>query len=278
MEDLRNVELSSAENTAYWWTRVIRGKVREIVISGAHNKSESEFANIFINFSEKNYRKLYLELSNLINEDISNFVSDSNTCGPDLFSQDTKEGQHNRLIEEISQIVKKKVPDICLSGNGSKDSVIYTSMSSASVWYKSCGLSKLPTKYEANYILTGDEKELKFYNTLLSTILILKEQDSSFDSTQQLKQNFCVEYAKNNDLDKLEPVINMFDKLFNIASDRNIIFGRSFQKTYSSTFRETDYAGLEEYMDIANHYANTILENCKIGSKKSHVKSLIKSI
>lgn len=173
MKEIQKVVLSSAENTAYWWNMIIRRKVREIVISGARNKNEYNFANIFMKFSERDWRRLYIELADLIIDDINTFVPKFTRYGIDAFNQDTDKGQHDRLNEELSKIVGKKVPDIRLASNNYKDSVIFTNLFGVSIWYKSCGINDLEPDYDSEYILTGDERELDFYNTLLSTMLVL---------------------------------------------------------------------------------------------------------
>lgn len=59
---LKEVELSSIEATAYWWVNTIRFRLRDIMTSGASDNNETLFAEIFYNFTEIDWRRLYLEL------------------------------------------------------------------------------------------------------------------------------------------------------------------------------------------------------------------------
>lgn len=275
MKEREKIELSSLEVTSYWWINVIKAKVRELVIQGPYDKNEEKFLNIFYNFTEKDWRNLYLELINYIMEDINNFVPRGDVIGIDTFEQDTDVNGHDRINEELSKILNGKVPDIRLASNSSKDSVIYTNMFGASVWYKSCGVINLPTIYDANYILTGDEKELHFYNSLLATISVLKELDRSFNSVSILRNQFCKEYKKVNKLKNyIKELKDLFDYSFNKASDNDIIYGRFWDETYSAYFKEIDYNGLDEFRTIAEYYANSILEKNNELLESINVKKL----
>ena len=277
MKEREKIELSSLEVTSYWWIKVIKAKVRELAVQGPYDKNEEKFLNIFYNYTEKDWRNLYLELINYIMEDINNFVPRGDVVGIDSFEQDTDVNGHNRINEELSKILKCKVPDIRLASNSSKDSVIYTNMFGASVWYKSCGVNNLPTICDANYILTGDEKELHFYNSLLATISVLKELDRSFNLVSILRNQFCKEYKKVNKLkDYIKELKDLFDYSFNKASDNDIIYGRFWDETYSAYFKEIDYVGLDEFRDVAEYYANSILQKNTELKESSDVKVLSK--
>lgn len=156
MRENEKVELSSIQATAYWWINQIRNKVKEIGLEKLSDKSEVKFAQTFYNFTEVEWRKLYLELVEYIAKDVENYIPQGYTFDIDAFSQDTDKGGHDRIDCEISKIIKQSVPDIRIASRSSKDSVIYTNMFGVSIWYKSCGISKLPTKYEPSYLLTGD--------------------------------------------------------------------------------------------------------------------------
>ena len=275
MYEREKIELSSLEVTSYWWINVIRKKVRELAIDGPHGQKEIKFLNTFYNCTEKDWRKIYLELTKYIMEDINNFVPQGDIIGIDAFSQDTDLGGHNRINAELSKITKCKIPDIRLASNSSKDSVIYTNMFGASVWYKSCGVTNLPTLYDACYILTGNEKELHFYNSLIATVSVLKGLDRNFNSVSVLRNVFCKEYKKVNKLkDTLKELKVLFDYSFNKASDSDIIYGRFWDETYSAYFREIDYVGLDEFMDIANYYSNVVLEKNRDLKENPHTKKL----
>ena len=137
-------------------------------------------------------------------------------------------------------------------------------MFGARVWYKSCNVTDLSTKYTPTYILTGDEQELDFYNLVISTIAVLEEQDRSFHSVSQLRNGFCKEYKKVNDLQEdLKVLADRFNQAFERASDKGIILGSYWKETYFSYFCDIDYVGLEQYMEMAEHYASVILQKSK---------------
>lgn len=272
MKEKAKIELSPIEATAYWWINTIRYRVREIAISGAIDKDEAKFADIFYSYTEIDWRKVYLELVKCVALDVDSYVSENTS---DTFSQDTKIGGHEKINEEIAKIIGQEIPDIRLASNGVKDSVIYTTTEMASVWYKSCGVNKLATKYEASYVLTGDKNSLDFYNLLISTIAILDNEESNFDSVSILRERFCREYVKLNENEKsIDEVIDMFNASFDKASRKKIILGRSFQESYFASFRDIDFVGLEAYSDLARHYANVVLQKTKGDDEKAFLKKL----
>lgn len=275
MSKNKEIEISSIEATAYWWINVIKNKVRELVISGTSDKQEIKFVEKFYNYTEKDWRNLYLELVNYITEDVNNYVPIGNIIGIDTFNQDTAKKGHDRINAELSKIMHCSIPDIRLASSSAKDSVIYTNMFGASVWYKSCGVTDLSTKYDPTYVLTGDEQELNFYNLVVSTIAVLKEQDRSFNSIPQLRNGFCKEYKKVNKLQEdLKELAERFNHAFERASDKGIILGNYWKETYFSHFRDIDYVGLEQYMEMAEHYANVILQKSKSEEEKPYSKKL----
>ena len=269
MEKSKKIKLSPTEVTAYWWTNSIKDKVREIVTKNSWDDNENKFASIFYRYTEPDWRKMYLALA----KDIAHDVECFDTTQGSRFKQDTCIGGHDRLNEELSQIIHQPIPDIRLAGNYVKDSVIYTTSSSASVWYKSCGERMLPTMYEESYILTGNQKKLDFYNTLIATVAILEQKDKYFNSIPTLREKFCKEYIKLSDEEeKQEKITQWFNTCFDKASDKGIILGRHFDKKYFPSFRNIDFVGLNPYLPLANHYANTVLESTKNDSINPMVK------
>lgn len=206
-------------------------------------------------------------------EDVNDYVPIGDIIGVDAFYQDTEKKGHDKLNFELSKITTCTIPDIRLASNVTKDSVIYTNMFGASVWYKSCGIHPLPTKYDSCYILTGDEEKLNFYYLLVSTIVILKRMDINFDSIPLLREQFCKEYKKiNKSQEKIKEIKEKFNDAFDRACENKIVLGSSWEDTYFTRFREIDCVGLEEYMDLADHYAIVVLEkkeeNIKLGISK----------
>ena len=77
------IELSPIQATSYWWVNSIREKVREIAIQGTIDKNEAEVASIFDNYTEINWRNLYLKLAKWISEDVDNYVAKGKSFGID---------------------------------------------------------------------------------------------------------------------------------------------------------------------------------------------------
>ena len=273
METRKKIELSPIEVTAYWWTNSIKEKVREIIIHNSRDYNENLFINIFYGYTEVDWRNMYLALA----KDIAHDVECLDTTQGNCFSQDTCIGGHDRLNEELAQITHKFIPDIRLAGFGVKDSVIYTTPSKASVWYKSCGERVLPTMYDESYILTGNQKKLDFYNTLISTIAIIEQKDKYFNSVPVLRERFCQEYIRLSDEDeKAEDITQWFNVCFDKADDKGLIHGRHFDRKYFPSFRNIDFVGLNPYLPLANHYADIILEPVKNNNENKSGKILKK--
>ena len=74
------IELSPAQNTAYFWVDRIRTFTREIAESREFSNSrpismgEYDFYEKFSKFTEEDWRNLYVKLSEKIEEDINNYV------------------------------------------------------------------------------------------------------------------------------------------------------------------------------------------------------------
>lgn len=270
MEQNNTIDLSSIQATSYWWVNVIKSKVRELVKDGTVDKKEIKFAQKFYNYTDKDWRNLYLELVNYITDDVINYKK---VIDDDIFSQDTEEKGHDRINEELSKIMHTSIPDIRLASSSSKDSIIYTSMTNSSILYKSCGVTDLPTKYFTTYILTGNEEELDFYNYLLSTIAVLKEKNTSFHSVSLLRDTFCEEYKKINKLQEdSKELLERFNQAFSNASDKGIILGNHYKDTYFCHFSDIDYIGLEQYMEMAEYYSDVILQRSKTTKQINEVE------
>lgn len=273
MNENKEIKLNSIEATSYFWINVIRSKVRDVVINGVSNKKEIRFVEKFYYYTEKDWRNLYLELINYIDIDVNNYVSDANIGGINAFNQDTDIKGHDKLNSELSKIMKCSIPDIRLTSSFVKDSVIYTDMASVKVLYKSCGIRDLATSYDSTYVLTGDEEELNFYNSVVSTIAVLNREDKSFNSVPKLRNGFCVEYKKVNNLeDDLEQLEDKFNQVFEKCCDKGIILGRYWKGTYFCQIHDIDYVGLEPYMDSAKYYAKVILQENKLNDSKVYSK------
>lgn len=257
------IEISSIQATAYWWVNKLIYRTRDIAmrLNSLHlSKDEIKFYNIFKSYTDKEWRNLYLNLTDYITEDVNNYKPQG-YYDLDYFCQDTDKGKHDRLNAELAKITNTKgFPDIRIADNFSKDEVVYTNMFGASVWYKSCGVTPLETEVYPRYILTGNEEELEFYNQFLATLIILDEKAHKFDSPDWFATEFCRAYKKENGVENIEKVSMMFDKSFSIANERRLIIGGRWSDDYMCNILDMDKLGLEKYMDKAKHYASKVLE------------------
>lgn len=265
------IQLSPTEATVYWWIRIIKEKVREISTNVVYSKNEAKFAKIFIKYTEREWRNLYLKLIPYFIDKVNNFTKPICELETDTFHQDTDIKGHKEINSWLKEIIGCTIPDIRLGSNSSKDLVTYTNINSAIVWYKSCGTRNLPTSYEPSYIITGDEETLDFYNLLISTIAVLGQLDRTFNSVETLRTVFCSKYIINNKKKKKE-VYQMFNDNFDKLSDKHIVHGASWKPTYILSISELDLIGLDKYIEQSYDIANLILQK----NKEENVKQKIK--
>ncbi len=263
----KTIELNPYQQTAYWWINIIRAKVDELYIyknrtGKLKDDGEEKFLSIFGEYSEKDWRNIYISLQDCIKNDVYNYIPTGDMLHPDCFSQDTAKGRHTRLNEEISKILNIEVPNIRLANIGKKDSVIYTDYTSSYEWYKSCGIAELPVEYKCdyNYVLTGDLEELDFYNLVLATCLIIHDRGRNFISMDILRGVFCEEYKKHINIpNDIDDIYKEFNNVF-IAFQERIDISRFWEKIFHYWYpKKTDKNGLDCYMKLANEFASTII-------------------
>lgn len=268
-------KLNSYEQTSYWWINRLKSKINQLYLvkkreGNLDNNSELEFLSIFESFGEKDWRNIYLELRKYIKIDVSEFAPSDYFFNMDAFYQDTEKGKHQQLNNELSSILRIDIPDIRLANMGRKDEVIYTDPKGAYVWYKSCGTDQLPKEYESsfNYILTGNKKELEFYNLILSTLIILMEKNNNFNSMDKFRNRFCDEYKKNNNLDiPNQKLIEDFNTVFIMFNRKGLNISNYWHKELYYMPSDLDKNGLDEYKELADYYSDVIL-NANTNSKQ----------
>ena len=152
MQD-EQIELTSAQATAYWWLRVINEKNTELKVWYYNPQGlEKKFKNIFEEFNKEEWHYLYLELAKKIeNELIKN----------EILVQETAKGKHDKINAFLSKILKLKVPDISLSSTMSKDYKITSLLNEVKIGDNSTNEWPLPLLYDKNNILVAEEKRLK---------------------------------------------------------------------------------------------------------------------
>lgn len=249
---IKQIQLNPIEATAYFWVNTIKNKVREISINTKKfNEKEKEFLKIFYNYTDLEWRKVYLELIKYTDYKVKKYVPHG-MYGIDDYNQDTAKYYHNDINKILSQVTSKKIPDIRLENRDIKDSIIYTNAYGANRWYKSCGTVPLPSLYESNYILTGNKKELDFYNLVIAVTTVVMQKNNSFNSVNKLRKIFCdiyIEIYGETDRKVLE---EQFNNILYKMNDKGLIIGTPLQQDYYCKFQKIDLVGLDSYKDVLN--------------------------
>lgn len=250
LED-EKIELSGIEQTAYWWTNRLMYMTRDFALKyerkvGHITPDEEKFLSIFYNYTDTEWRNLYLKLIEYITDDVNNFEPTGDVVGIDAFNQDTAKGKHMRLNAELAKITGVKgFPDIRLADSGYKDEVIYADWVRSYVWYKSCGTSPLETSYEPTYILSGNFEELNLYNDLIAALTYLDAHNSH--DMDLFRQSFCKAYKKQNaPTEDIVKIRDLFNKCYHTANERGIVLGRFWDKTFFPKLLEYDWSGLSK--------------------------------
>ena len=178
--------LNSDEQTAYCWVRIIRSKVNDIIRNPKYyGENSRRFSEIFREFTEENWRSLYLYL-------VSKIKGDYEING--TFSQSTAKKGHLFINDVLS------IPDINLSERQKKPFSI--DMFSKNVYISNNTRKRLPSGYDDshNYVLNGNEEELEFYNLVYNVISSIRIKDKRIKSLNQIRRIFCEKYCEVNNI------------------------------------------------------------------------------
>lgn len=227
---IKKINLSPIEATAYWWVQTINKKLIEIEILN-DNKEEREFLSNFKDFTDVEWRILYLELTKYISKKVNNI---SNNDEAECYHQDTAKKYHNDINEVLCSVLKTNIPDINLTLSGIESSAIYTNQYGADRVYDISGIVKLDTIYDSNYILSGDEKELEMKN-LIMYLIDLEVYNKSLES---LKEIFCEFYSNLHDVDK-ELLEDDFMRIYNQLSDQGLVDNLNFEQSDNKLLNKT---------------------------------------
>ena len=278
-EDFENemIELTPYEQASFWWVTRLRCKVKEILEDGYSYGSTSrvteEFYDIFGFYTEDDWRNIYLKLAPMIEEDVKRLPK-----GTNWFTQDEALKGHNKLNKELSSIVGRKVPDIRLSNNTSKDSILYVSQYRTCYWYKSYQRErsidrKYPKKY--NYVLTGNKDELDFYNVIKATLLLLLDDFTYSCTVDKVCNAFCKAYMEYYNIIELDSGTHNKEFEEYLRNEFMYVLWWEYKiiDRYKALFivlskDDIDTNGLEEYQDAAEYVANYIRNECKEMQKK----------
>lgn len=212
---IKQIELNPVEATSYWWINTIQKKLQEILVLKMV-KEEICFLNSFNNYTDIEWRKLYLELTKYIYSKVDKLSYEEEF---EYYHQATPINHHNDINEVLSKVTKKKIPDITLNLTDIESSTIYTNKYGADRVYSVSGIVPLDMFYDSNYVLTGNKVELEIKNLVIKLI----ESGILNESFESFKNKFCEIYGSlHHDMDQIL-IEESFIRIFNQLSDQGII-------------------------------------------------------
>lgn len=252
-------DLNPFEITSYWWINKIRDKVKELYMSDYFTRREELFLNIFKNFTDEDYRTMYLELKDLIFQDVIDYHSFNNVG---LYNQDTIVHNHDRLNKELSTIINVDIPDINLHMRNMKNYKIYTGYDGAYQYNYLDKIEELDKTYDNDYIISGNKEILNLYKSIIVAIKELSINNEDI-ITELFIKLFSLEYLNYNNLDiDIEMMKEYCSYMINKINDLGMIKGRSYNEIIRVTEIINFYLnGIRGYKRIGKHYANYIQEN-----------------
>lgn len=216
----KTIKLNEFEFASYWWIGVLRKKINEIYRSpGRFDDNEKAFANLFVNYSEHDWQKLYKdELTVCITYSARNGNLEQSTArkGHKVINWALWRHTTDMGIKELGEF-----PDISLALFGEEDIDICISSNQVKVGDTTFSDGNIDANY--NYVLGNDEKELDFYNLILGIIIQIRQKDNQFDSLSVLKNHFCKIYASNNRIENIDELEERFDRVIEVLSQYSII-------------------------------------------------------
>ena len=250
---MKKIKLEACQSTAYWWIEKIRTKIKEIN-NNPCTPEELEFASLFDNYTEIDWRNLYKELLKLIKGDIDK-------RGNKFLTQGTRKGQHNRINCELMTILEKLIPDINITTSGSKDSTIYTNSKITAISQTNDKTIQLLRETYPWFIITGNDTDLFCYNFLAATLTLIHEDCNSNKDFNKLRQGIIKGYRDYLLCDEdIESITERTDLAIEYAKHNGIIeIQDTSPETYKTKFTDSDYCDLDLYMEFATEIARDIL-------------------
>ena len=253
----KTIKLNIFELVAYWWICVLRKKIDEIYRSpGRFDDNEKKFANLFANYSEHDWQRLYKdELTVCIAYSARNGNLEQSTARKEHKVLNWALWRHTNIkITKLSEF-----PDISLALFGEDDIDICINSDQVKVGNKILN-GDIATNY--NYILGNDEKELDFYNLILGIIIQIRQKDNHFDSLSVLKNHFCKIYSSNCGIDDIDELYARFDRVIEVLCQYSIIkVGLHHDEMIINEWPMPEILNtdLEKSMPLIDDYSNKIL-------------------
>lgn len=261
------VTLNSFQQAAYWIVGVIREKLAEIKENEYKFSSQEyrQFSEVFEGFNEICWRDLYCDIASELEKNFERFAK--NGC----LEQNTLAGDHNILNEIVSNIILSEVPDIDLTISDNKYTILrirksYTATIYSSVNHEDELSSKRYVRYD--YILTGNEVERKFFDTIRAVLIKLLSDGLCKYSTNTVCELFCEAYIdyysiehgsgkKNKEFEE-----KLRREFFWIMTETYGLFKNRYDSPLGSfiSLKMIDSAGLDKYDEVASAIVEHIKE------------------
>lgn len=197
------VELNPFQQASYWIVRLLRQKIKEIYKDGYSFESEDEdveeFCEVFEDFTDINWRDLYFDLANELEKEFKKLPKDK-IC----IELDTAIEGHDLLNKMLSEVIYCNVPDLRLSPNRQKETVLRVYKTASATIYKSVDYQNiLPVKYSSryNYILTQNRVEKRFFDIVKSVLFKLISDESCEYAANTVCDLFCEAYIDYYEID-----------------------------------------------------------------------------
>ena len=264
-EEENEITLNSFQQAAYWLVCIIREKLAEIKENRFSSQEETEFSKVFEDFNDICWCDLYYDVTKKLER---NFDALANG---DCIKQDTSKKCHKLLNEMLSEILCGDVPDIRLELRNNENEILHVYRTGTIIQYGSTNaLIKLSERRSVryNYVLTKDEVERKFLDTVRAVSVKLFSDDLSEYTANTICEAFCEAYIDYYDINHGSREKN---KEFEEKLRREFLYTITelygvYRNKYGLPLKNSinldkiDVSGLDEYEDVALFIVEKIKE------------------
>jgi len=197
------VKLNSFQQASYWIVCLLRQKIKEIYKDrysfGSEDEDIEKFCEAFEEFTDICWRDLYFDVTNELEKEF-NKLPKGNIC----VEIDTAIGGHDILNRILSDVMCCHVPDIRLSPNNQKESILRIYKTASTTIYKSVNheesiSAERSSRY--NYILTGNRVEKRFFDIVKLVLFRLISDGSCKYAANTVCDLFCEAYIDYYEID-----------------------------------------------------------------------------
>ena len=256
MKKVEKIKLSPYEAAAYWWINAIRGKISELSKGYyVEGYNEKRFFEIFSEYTDENWRKVFTYLAKDIEE-----KSKSADADGIIYTQATTKRKHVDINKALEIIADSSIADVDIANKDGKTSIISTSGNKTLVASAEDGCVVLPSEYDPTFIIDGDKEKYDFYRLLVATLFSLDHKESDVEQTEMLREGFCEKYIEDNAMteEEYDTVEENFNYYFDLANSRGLVLGKSSDEYFKPTIKQSDLVGLDDFFGKALNITNRI--------------------